>query len=114
MPDFKLKVWAKMLVSTFLEAFVQQVYGKVRLLRFGMCTSSHILIISCFVHSNGTHNSEDTAPRIPFFTGQKCTRRESQPEPADTPQASTSKAGRPETSSIEDMDKRVCNKLIIS
>ena len=80
-----------------------------------MCKPLYLLVISCFVRSNGTHNSEDTAPRIPFFTGQKSTRREPQAGPTDTRQASTSKVAQSQTSiaSIEDMDKRVCSKLIV-
>ena len=78
-----------------------------------MCKPLYLLVISCFVQSNGTHNSEDTAPRIPFFTGQKSTRREPQAGPTDTPQASTSKVAQSQISSIEDMDKRVCSKLIV-
>ena len=60
--DFKIKIWAKMLVR----CVANRVY---------FCTQSCIKAKKLqFLFSfqvNGTHNSEDLPPQLPFFTGKQ-------------------------------------------
>ena len=61
-PDFKIKIWAKMLVR----CVANHVY---------FCTQSCIKAKKIqFLFSfqvNGTHNSENLPPQLPFFTGKR-------------------------------------------